>query len=132
VHEFTYILTCFYFKLSDLFRIYTDLHESVLNLFKNTLTATLPHTAAPLDSRILLRALLDSRILPRTLVRTLLHCLTQPCALPQTAAHCMHLNAGQPHTAHRILHTAHSRTPQLSRIKIIYVNVYEFMYIYVN
>jgi hypothetical protein len=103
-------LTWFYIKLSDLFRIYTDLYEYVLNLFENMLTAGLPHTAAPLESRTLLRTLSDSRIPLCTLPRTLLHCRTQPCALPQTAAHYMNSNARQPHTAHRILHTAHSRT----------------------
>jgi hypothetical protein len=76
VYEFTCILTSFYFKLSDLFQIYTDLSEYVLNLFENMPTAKLPHTAAPLDSRTLPRALPDSRILPRTLPRTLPHCRT--------------------------------------------------------
>ena len=105
------------FKLSDLFRIYTDLYEYVLNLFENMLAAGLPHTAAPLESRTLPRALPDiSRTPPctllRTLLRTLLHSQTQQCALPlpQTAAHCMNSNARQPHTAHRTLHTAHTQS----------------------
>ena len=37
--KLTCILTCFYFKLSDLFRIHTNLYEYVLNLFENMLTA---------------------------------------------------------------------------------------------
>jgi hypothetical protein len=127
------------FKLSDLFRIYTNLYEYVLNLFENVLTAGLPHTAAQLGSRTLPRALPDSRTLPRTLPCTLLHCRTQLCALPHTAAHCVHSNAGQPHTAHCTLHTAHSRTPRLTWFKpvlfecvCIYMNLRNFMRINMN
>ena len=69
----------------------------------------MPHTAAPLDSRTLPRALLDSRTQPRALPHT--------AALPDTAvrsaahyaAHCMNSNAAHrtPHTAHRTQsHTA--------------------------
>jgi hypothetical protein len=102
-----YINVLFYFKLFDLFRIYSDLYEYVLNLFENMLTAGLPHTAALLHSSTLPCALPDSRTLSRTVA--LLHCWTLLCALPHTAAHCMNSNAGQPHTAHRIMRTAHSR-----------------------
>jgi hypothetical protein len=61
------------------------------------------------------RALPDSRTLPRAL----LYRRPKPCALSHTAAHCMNSNAGQPHTAHRLLHIVHSRTLQLTWIKII-------------
>jgi hypothetical protein len=60
VYEFTFISTSLYFKLSDLFQIYTNLTEYILNIFENMLTAKLPHTAAPLDSRTLPHALPDS------------------------------------------------------------------------
>jgi hypothetical protein len=95
------ILTRFYVKFIPKL-IYTDLYEYVLNLFENMLTAGLPHTAAPLDSRTLPRALLDSRIPPRTLPRTLLHC---------------YIMLRTPRTLHalkcRTPHTAHTRIPQL-------------------
>jgi hypothetical protein len=122
VHEFTCIFTWFYFKLSDLFRIHTDLYECILNLFENMLTA------APLDSRTLPR---DCRTSAYTLPhRTLLHCRTQPCALLHTAAHCMNSNAGQPHTAQRLLHTvAHCNWHDL---KQCCVNVYAFTWTYLN
>jgi hypothetical protein len=60
-------------------------YKHVLNLFENMhTTAGLPHTAAPLDSRTLPRALMDSRTLPHT------------AALPDTAvrfaAHCRTLH----------------------------------------
>jgi len=117
--------------LFNVFRIYTHLYEYVLNLFKNIHTAGLPHTAAPLDSRTLPRALPDSR----TLLHTLPYCWTQPCALPHTMPHTAWI--WMPHTAHRILHTAHSRTPQLKWIKIYFMWMYmhlhdEFTWIYVN
>jgi hypothetical protein len=60
VYEFTFISTSLYFKLYDLFQIYTNLTEYILNIFENMLTAKLPHTAAPLDSRTLPRTLPDS------------------------------------------------------------------------
>jgi hypothetical protein len=82
-----------------LFYFIPNVYEYVLSLFKNMLTAVLPHTAAPLGSRTLPRALPDNRTLPHTLPHT--------AALPDTAvrlaAHCCTLrtnsNAGQPYTA---------------------------------
>jgi hypothetical protein len=90
------LLFYFIFNSLILFRIYTNLHEFtriyILNLFENMLTAGLPHTAAPLDSRTLPRALLD------TAVRSAAHCRTLhefECRTPHTA-YCT------PHTlAHR-------------------------------
>jgi hypothetical protein len=81
-----------YFKLSDLFRIYTNLYEYVLNLLKNMLTAGLyshcrtagqPHTAARTAAQ------------PHTAAHIATHC----CA---HCAHCMNQSA-----AHRTTHEAH-------------------------
>jgi hypothetical protein len=99
VSKFTQKLKWYQFKLFDLLRIYTNLYGYVLNLFENMHTAALLHTAAPLDSRTLLRALPDIRTPPRTLP----YCRTRPCVLPHTAAaHCVNSNA-----THRTPHTAH-------------------------
>jgi hypothetical protein len=69
-----------------------------MNTFENMLAAGLPHTAPPLDSRILPLALLESRIHLCALLHTvvLLHTAALldsrrlPCALQHTAAHTAH------------------------------------------
>jgi hypothetical protein len=84
--------------------MYTNLSKYVLNLFGNMLTAGLPHTAAPLDNRTLLRAPPDCRTLlrappdSRTLLRT----------LPHTAAHCCTLHEIKCRTAHTAYCTPHT------------------------
>jgi hypothetical protein len=57
LHEFYNAFILFYFILFDLFRIYTNLSESLLKIFENTHTAALP----------------DSRTLPRALLHTAAH-----------------------------------------------------------
>jgi hypothetical protein len=126
LYWFTWILTWLYFKLSDLFRrIYTNLYEYVFNLFENMLTAGLPHTAAPLDSRTLPRAQPDShtlsRIPPYIAARTAGH----SCALCRTMPHTAWFqmpDSRTPLTAHRTT-VAHRRQHDF---KQVYVNVYAF------
>ena len=91
LHEYKRDFILFYVKLFDLFRIYMNLYEHVLNLFENMHSAGLPHTAAPLDSRTLPRALPDSP----TLLPTLPHTAALPDTGVRYAAHCRTL----PHTA---------------------------------
>jgi len=70
-----------------LFYFIPNVYEYVLSLFKNMLTAVLPHTAAPLGSRTLPRALPDNRTLPHTLphtaAHTAAHCRAHICTLPR-------------------------------------------------
>jgi hypothetical protein len=80
------------------------LYEYVLSLFKNMLTAGLPHILAPLGSRTLSHALPDSRTLPRTLPHT--------AALRHTAvrfaAHCSTLHEFECRTPHTTCCTPHT------------------------
>ena len=127
----------------QMFWFIPNLHElmqmNILNLFENMLTAGLPHTAAPLDSRTLPRALPDSRTLPHTLPDS----RTQLRALPHTLPHCRtlyKLKCYTPYSAHsRTLHTvaSHRNQHELKQfdVNVIYqcnMHLQEFMWIYVN
>jgi hypothetical protein len=100
LRECLYDFISFYFKFSNLFQIYTNLHKYVLNLFENMLTAGLPHTATPLASRTLPRAQPDNL---RLMLRTLLHTATLPDTAVRFATHCRTLHEFECRTPHNFM-----------------------------